>query len=240
MADTHVLINGGSRGIGAAMVEAFAGRGCKVSFTYRTSIEAARELEERFGAFAICADSASEADVDRACDLACARFGRVDVLINCAGVSVYGLLQDVTVAEWDSLMAVNLRSAFLYTRRLLPAMIGQKAGCILNVSSIWGMVGASMEVLYSTSKAALIGMTKALAKEVGPSGIRVNCIAPGVIETDMLASLGQETLDALAEETPLGRLGTPADVASLAVYLCLDDRFMTGQILSPNGGLVIS
>ena len=136
-------------------------------------------------------------------------------------------------------MQTNLRSAFFYIREVLPSMIAQKAGAIINISSIWGMVGASCEVLYSTTKAALIGMTKSLAKEVGPSGIRVNCIAPGAIDTPMNCALDENAKAALVEETPLGRLGEGEDIAKLALYLVAEDSFLTGQVISPNGGLVI-
>ena len=136
-------------------------------------------------------------------------------------------------------MQTNVRSAFFYAREVLPAMIAQKAGCILNISSIWGMVGASCEVLYSTTKAALIGMTKALAKEVGPSGIRVNCIAPGAIDTPMNRTLDESAIASIVEETPLGRLGEGEDIAKLALYLAAEDSFLTGQVISPNGGFVI-
>ncbi|MBR5753306.1 MAG: SDR family oxidoreductase, partial [Clostridia bacterium] len=157
-----------------------------------------------------------------------------------AGVASQMLLTDVSEEEYDHVMDSNVKSAFLTTRAFLPSMVRNKKGCIINVSSMWGQVGASCEVVYSASKAALIGMTKALAKEVGPSGIRVNCIAPGVIDTKMNAMHSEETIAGLAEDTPLGRLGTPEDVADVAVFLAGPRAsFMTGQVLGVNGGLVI-
>lgn len=235
----HVLITGGTGGIGSAMVRLFAGKGLRVSFTYYQSKEAAQSLALESGALAICADGRDENAVKAACREAVSRNGAVDALVNCAGISSFQLFQDVSTALWEETVQTNLRSAFFYIREALPAMIAKKEGAILNISSIWGMVGASCEVLYSTTKAALIGMTKALAKEVGPSGIRVNCIAPGAIDTPMNRALTQKDLAAIKEETPLGRLGEGADIANLAYYMLTKDTFLTGQVISPNGGLVI-
>ena len=166
--------------------------------------------------------------------------GHVDVLVNNAGISISGLLTDISPEIRKKLFSVNVLGAIECTRLLLPQMIHRKSGCILNISSMWGQVGASCEVDYSASKSALIGFTKALAQEVGLSGIRVNCIAPGVIQTRMLNCYDSGTLNALAEETPLGRLGTPEDIAESAYFLCSEQAgFITGQILGVNGGFVI-
>ncbi len=236
----HVLITGGSRGIGAAMVRAFSAAGYRVSFTYVKSQEVATQLAEETGSFAICADSSSEDAVRGAVDAAMKQWGGVDILINNAGIAASRLFSDITTAEWHKMMAVHLDGAFFYTQACLPHMIHEKWGRILNISSIWGMTGASCEVHYSTAKAGLIGMTRALAKELGPSQITVNCVAPGVIDTDMNAALSQEDVAVLCDETPLGRLGSPEEIASVALFLAGESAsFMTGQVISPNGGLVI-
>ncbi len=235
----HVFITGGARGIGAAMVRAFSASGYCVSFTYLSSHDRAAALARETGALALCADGCDEGAVAAAVRTATNKNGRVYALLNCAGISSFQLFQDVSTELWEQTVNTNLRAAFFYIRALLPEMIAAKSGVILNVSSVWGMVGASCEVLYSTTKAALIGMTKALAKEVAPSGIRVNCIAPGVIDTDMNAALSPDARAALCEETPLGRMGTPEEVARLALYLARDDTFLVGQVLSPNGGFVV-
>lgn len=235
----HVLITGGTGGIGSAMVRLFAQKGFKVSFTYYKSQSQAQALARECSAFAICADGKEEESVKAACLAAANQNGKIDALINCAGISSFQLFQDVSTALWEETMQTNLRSAFFYIREVLPSMIAQKSGAIINISSIWGMVGASCEVLYSTTKAALIGMTKSLAKEVGPSGIRVNCIAPGAIDTPMNCALDENAKAALVEETPLGRLGEGEDIAKLALYLVAEDSFLTGQVISPNGGLAI-
>ena len=235
----HVFITGGARGIGAAMVRAFSAAGYSVSFTYLSSHDRAAALARETGALALCADGCDEGAVAAAVRTATDKNGRVYALLNCAGKSSFQLFQDVSTELWEQTVNTNLRAAFFYIRALLPEMIAAKSGVILNISSVWGMVGASCEVLYSTTKAALIGMTKALAKEVAPSGIRVNCIAPGVIDTDMNAALSPDARASLCEETPLGRMGTPEEVARLALYLVRDDTFFIGQVLSPNGGFVV-
>ncbi len=236
----HVLITGGSRGIGAEMVRAFTAAGDHVTFTYHTSVAEATALAEECGAYAVCCDSGDEAATLRAAQLAYDTYGGVDVLVNNAAVSEFTLFQDITPAMWHRMMRVNLDGAFLWTQAVLPYMIAEKAGRIINISSIWGLTGASCEVHYSTSKAALIGMTKALAKELGPSGITVNCIAPGVIDTDMNRGLSVETRAELCEKTPLGRIGTPREIASVAVFLAGEGgTYLTGQVISPNGGICI-
>jgi 3-oxoacyl-[acyl-carrier protein] reductase len=167
-------------------------------------------------------------------------FGRIDVLVNNAGIAQSKMFTDLTADDWDAMFDVNVKGAFHCCQSVLPGMISRKSGCILNVSSIWGLVGASCETHYSAAKAAVIGLTKALAKELGPSGIRVNAVAPGVIDTDMIAGLDDETREALKEETPLCRLGTAEDVAQTIRFLTSDSAgFITGQVISPNGGFVI-
>lgn len=235
-----VLINGGSRGIGAAMVELFSAHGYSVAFTYKSSEEAAFDLAKRTGALAIKADSSSEKDVERAVEIASEKNGEIDVLINNAALSSFSLFTDISLDQWNNIFSVNVGGAFLYTRAVLPKMINKKWGRIINVSSMWGITGSSCEVHYSATKAALIGMTKALAKEVGPSGITVNSIAPGVIETDMNKSLSTETLNELCEMTPLMRMGKPREIAEAALYLASDKAaFITGEVLNVNGGYLI-
>ena len=235
-----VLITGGSRGIGKAMVELFSSRGYSVAFTYKSSDDAARELSARTGALAIKADSRVEDEVLSAVEKVKKELGSVEILINNAAVSSFSLLTDVSADEWRDMFSVNVDGAFLYTKAVLSDMIRNHFVKIINVSSMWGVTGSSCEVCYSTTKAALIGMTRALAKEVGPSGINVNCIAPGMIDTEMNAHLSEEDVKAIADETPLMRIGTPSEVAEAAFFLSSDAAsFITGQILGVNGGFVI-
>ena len=225
-----VLITGGSRGIGRAMVELFAAEGWQVAFTYLRSEEEAKALSEKTGALAIRADAESESEILASVAEAEAAFGGIDCLINNAAISGFSLLTDVSTEEWNRFIRINLTAPFLYSRAVLPAMIRKHEGRILNISSMWGLVGASCEVHYSATKAGLIGFTKALAKEVGPSGITVNAIAPGVIETDMNRALSEEDICALKEETPVGRLGSPAEVARAALFLCSEEAgFITAE-----------
>ena len=235
-----VLITGGSRGIGAAMVRRFAAGGYRVAFVFEKAREAAEQLAKETGAYAIQADIGVACEARRAVTEAKAALGEIDVLINNAAISSFSLFTDIAEAAWERIFAVNVNGAFYCTQSVLPDMISRKQGSIINVSSMWGQVGASCEVHYSATKAALIGMTRALAKEVGPSGITVNCIAPGVIATEMNGALDKDTLAALAEETPLGRLGEPAEIAECAYFLAGDGaRFITGQVIGVNGGFVI-
>lgn len=239
------LITGGSRGIGEACVRLFARNGWSVVFLANRSAGRAdsirRELRDE-GLdvdYRICPLDDPDAVAAVMAEILAA-WKRVDVLVNCAGIAHIGLLTDMTVAEWDQLFAVNVRGAFCVTRAVLPGMISRQQGSIINVSSMWGEVGASCEVAYSATKAALIGMTKALAKEVGPSGVRVNCVTPGVIDTDMNAQLTEDDRAALADETPLGRIGQGEDVARTIHFLASDDAsFITGQVVGVSGGLVI-
>ena len=235
-----VLVTGGSRGIGKECVLEFTRLGYKVAFTYLNSKSEAMELSRLTGATAILADSSVEADVVSAVKTAREALGTVDVLINNAAISSFSLFTELSLSEWNKTFAVSVTGAFLYSRECLSEMINKKQGRIINISSMWGLVGSSCEVHYSAAKAAIIGMTKALAKEVGPSGITVNAIAPGVINTDMNSALTKEDLNALCEETPLGRIGEPIEVARAAAYLASDDAsFITGAVLNISGGMVV-
>lgn len=236
-----VFITGGSRGIGAATVERFHREGWRVAFCYRNAQRHAVKLQERCpGLIALRADLGDPAQAQWLAEQALAHLGQVDALVLNAGVSLQKLLPDTTCEEWDRLFDVNLRAPFLLCRALLPHMIARQSGSIVTVASMWGEVGASCEVAYSAAKAGLIGFTRALAKEVGPSGIRVNCVSPGVIATEMNAAHSLETLAALADETPLGELGTPAQVAQAIYYLAGEQSaFITGQVLGVNGGLCV-
>ncbi len=233
-----VLVTGGSRGIGAACVSAFSARRCKVAFLYAKSDAAAEQLAADTGALAIKADVADREAVFSAVKTVTDTLGPIECLVNNAGISQFRLFTDITPEEWGRMMEVNLYGVFHATQAVLPDMIHEKYGRIINISSIWGLTGASCEVHYSVAKAGIIGMTRALAKELGPSGITVNCVAPGVIETEMNAVLDAETRAALCEETPLGVIGRPQDVANAVLYFA-GSPFVTGQILSPNGGIVI-
>lgn len=227
------LVTGSSRGIGAAAVQALAADGWDVTVHYCQSEAAARALAERLHVPALRADVRDPSQVAALFDAA----GPVDLLVCSAGVAQYGLLTDTDEAAWRQVLAVNTDGAYRCCRAAIPHMVRQKSGCILLISSVWGLYGASCEAAYSASKAALIGLTKALAKELGPSGIRVNCVCPGVIDTDMLAQFDQADRQALADETPLGRLGTPEDVARLIAFLASDKAsFITGQIIGCDGG----
>lgn len=234
-----ILVNGGSRGIGAAIVRLFAKSGARVVFTYLHSEDAALALASETGALAVKADSRLHDDVRRAVEKATEE-APIDVLVNCAAKAEFSLFTDLTDEAWHDMMACNLDGYYYYCREVLPQMISRKTGRIINISSMWGQVGASCEVHYSTAKAAVIGMTKALAKEVGPSGITVNCVAPGMIDTEMNRSIDAAAVDAIREETPLCRIGTTEDVARAVLYLAGEGGdFMTGQVISPNGGLVM-
>ncbi|MBE5039764.1 3-oxoacyl-ACP reductase FabG [Oscillospiraceae bacterium DSM 107454] len=235
----NILITGGSRGIGAATARAFAAQGDRVFINYRQNRNKALALAGEIGGTAIAADVADASQVAVMLQEITHLAGGVDVLINNAGFAQFSMFDALSDTEWDRMMQVTLNGAFYCIRGVLPYMIHQKQGNIINISSMWGITGAACEVAYSTAKAGLIGMTKALAKEVGPSGIRVNCVAPGVIDTDMNASLSQDTIRSLKEETPLGRLGTPEEIADTILFLAKPDSFITGQVISPNGGLVI-
>ncbi len=235
-----VLITGGSRGIGRAMVELFASNGYSVAFTYEKSENAAKSLAESTNSIPIKANSRSENEVVSAVKYAEKHLGKIDCLINNAAISSFSLFTDLTLDAWNNMIAVNLTGAFLYSRAVIPGMVSRKSGRIINITSMWGLVGSSCEVHYSTTKAGLIGMTKALAKELGPSGITVNAIAPGVINTQMNAKLLPEDIEALKAETPLMKIGEPDDVAKAALFLAGDGAgFITGAVMNLSGGFVM-
>ena len=229
-----VLITGGSRGIGAAAVELFAARGDTVYFLYEKDHTAATAVAKKYGATAICCDVADNAAVRAAF----AQIGDVDILICNAGICWTGLLSMMPEADWDRMFDVNVKGIYHCVNAAMPAFLKKHQGCIITVSSMWGQVGASCEAAYSATKGAVIALTKALAKELGPSGIRVNCVAPGVILTDMCANVDPEILCEMAQESPIGRNGTPMDVAKAMIYLA-EEEFITGHVLSVNGGYVI-
>ena len=230
----HVVITGGSRGIGAAAVERFAARGDRVTFLYEKEHAAAAAVAEKTGAETICCDVSDSNAVKAAFE----RIGDVDILICNAGIAHWGLMTMTTEDMWDRLFDVNVKGMYLCINAAMPSFLNKQSGCIITVSSMWGQVGASCEAAYSATKGAVIAMTRSLAKELGPSGIRVNCVAPGVIVTDMCATLSEETLSELASDTPVGRNGRAEDVASAMEYLA-DAEFVTGQVLPVNGGYVI-
>ncbi len=240
MSRRAIWITGGSSGIGKAAVRKFAGAGDRVAFTFLHSEAAARALESETGAFAIRADVSDSVQVNRARDAILSRFGRIDVLVCAAGVAGKGLLMDQTDEAYDRIMNTNLFGTFAAIRAVLPCMIERRGGSIVTVSSMWGETGGACEALYSASKAGIIGLTRAVAKEVGSAGIRVNCISPGVIDTPMNADLSPEDVDSLVEETPLGRIGMAEEVAEAICFLAGEGAgFITGQVLPVNGGIVI-
>ena len=229
-----IVITGGSRGIGAAAVELFAAKGHHVYFLYEKNHAAAEAVAQKTGATAICCDVADGQAVAKAF----ATIGDVDVLICNAGIVQYGLMKDLQPEQWDRIFDVNVKGIYHCVNAAMSAFLRKHAGSIITVSSMWGQVGASCEAAYSATKGAVIALTKALAKELGPSGIRVNCVAPGVIETDMCANVDPEILAEIAQDSPAGRNGTPMDVAKAMEYLA-NAEFITGQILPVNGGYVI-
>lgn len=231
---SNVVITGGSRGIGAAAVARFAERGDRVFFLYEKNHEAASKVAKETGAVPICCDVADREAVNDAF----ARIGQVDILVCNAGICGYGLMSMTSEEEWNRIFDVNVKGIYHCVNAAMPSFLQKHAGVIITVSSMWGQVGSSCEVAYSASKGAVIAMTKALAKELGPSGIRVNCVSPGVILTDMCAQVDPDVLADMAQETPVGRNGTPDDIARAMVMLA-DSEFVTGQILAVNGGYVI-
>ena len=236
-----VLVTGGSRGIGKAIVQKFANEGYNVVLDYSKSDDAAFEVAKEFSnVVPYKADISVKREVNELVAFAEERFKKIDVLINNAGISSTGLLQDLTEEELNRIFSVNVNGAFFCAQAVLPQMLSRHEGKIINISSIWGMVGASCEVAYSASKAAIIGFTKALAKEVGPSGIHVNCIAPGIILTDMVSDYSVEEFEEIRKNIPLDRIGSTDDIANLAYFLAGDDsNYITGQVISPNGGWII-
>ena len=236
----RILISGGSRGIGKALLQAFCKQGDCVAFIYKSAHEAAKSLADDTGAIPICADVSDPQAVRMAVKTTeDALGGSIDVLVNNAGISLISLVQDVTDEEWRCILDTNLSGAFYLCREVLPAMVANHYGRIVNIGSMWGKTGASCEVAYSATKAGLRGMTLAMAKELAPSGITVNCVEPGVIDTEMNAKLSEETLASLISETPVGRLGTPEDVANAVLFFASEGAsFVTGQILGVDGGIV--
>ena len=229
-----IVVTGGSRGIGAAITARYAARGDRVYFLYEKNHEAARAVAEKTGAIPICCDvSDGEAVAE-----AFSKIPEVDILVCNAGVCWYGLLTDMPEGEWNRVFDVNVKGIYNCVKAAMPAMLRKHAGSIITVSSMWGQVGASCEAAYSATKGAVIALTKALAKELGPSGIRVNCVAPGVILTDMCANVAPEVLEELSQETPLERNGRPEDVAKVVESLA-DAEFVTGQVLGVSGGFVM-
>ncbi len=241
-----VIITGAAKGIGRAIAKDFAYSGYNVCINYNTSEEKAKELcqelaKDGCNVIIYKADVTNRQEVDKMVDYVIGTFGNIDVLINNAGISEYKLFTDITQEDMEKMVNVNILGVFNTTQSVLKkSMLSRKDGTIINISSIWGMVGASLEVAYSTTKAAIIGMSKALAKELAPSNITVNVVAPGAISTDMISSLSKEDLEVLKEEIPLGKIGNVEDVAASVKFLAsYEARYITGQVISPNGGLVI-
>ena len=241
----HVLITGGSRGIGAATVHVFAREGYAITFFYHKNAYQAEQVcrqATRYGqkVNAMRVDIKDYEAVVHACQQAMLEFGAVDILVSNAGVSSISLFSDISPESFGYMLDTHLKGLYNVTHAVLPGMISRKTGSIVTVSSIWGITGASCEVAYSTAKAGVIGFTRALAKEVGPSGIRVNCIAPGLIDTDMNSDLKITEMQNICDETPLGRVGMPEEIAETILFIASDkSSFTTGQVISPNGGLVI-
>ena len=241
----YALITGASGGIGAATARAFAQAGYGVAIHAHRSVDKLHALAQELSALSVpvlevCADLSDPVQAKSMVDNVLEKFCQLDILVCCSGLSHVGLVTDIDPQQWKTLFGVNVDGMHYCCQAVLPHMVHRKEGCILTVSSMWGQVGASCEVAYSATKGAVIAYTKALAQEVGPSNIRVNCIAPGVIATEMNAHLSPEDLAALADETPLGRIGTPEECAACALFLASEGAsFVTGQVLAPNGGLVI-
>lgn len=240
------LITGASRGIGREIARLFAKNNYNVVINYNNSEDEAKELleeltKENYSARIFKADVSNINEANALVNYTIGQFEKIDVLINNTGISKFNLFTDISYDEWHEVMNVNLNSAFYMTKKALQYMLPEHCGKIINISSMWGLVGSANEVHYSTSKAALIGMTKALAKELGPSNIQVNAIAPGVIETDMLDEVDEDAVETLKYDTPLMRLGKPIDIAKCALFLASDGGdFITGQVISCNGGFVIN
>lgn len=240
-----VLITGASRGIGAAAARLFARAGDRVAINYTYHKNKAEDLagelkKQGFQAEIFRADVSNQMDVIRMINDVHKAFGPVDVLVNNAGIAEQKPFAEITVQDWDRMFDIDVKGMYLCTQAVLSDFLKKQAGCVVNLSSVWGITGASCEVHYSAAKAAVIGFTKALAKELGPSRVRVNCVAPGVIDTDMNAALPEETVEWLREETPLGAIGTPEQIADAIFYLASERAgFITGQVLSPNGGFCI-
>ncbi|MBE7083077.1 MAG: glucose 1-dehydrogenase [Clostridiales bacterium] len=241
-----VLITGASGGIGRAIVKKFVQNGYTVIAQYNKNKTELKKLIEELerenlggAVYPVTADFTDLNSIDKMFEDIFSKYKKIDAVVNNAGVGLYKLITETTEQDWDKVFNVNIKSIYYLVNKVLPSMIDNKSGKIVNVSSMWGIAGASMEVAYSASKSALIGYTKALAKELAPSGINVNCVCPGVIDTEMNARFSKEEVDVLIEETPLNRLGTPNDVAELIYFLCSDSSsFITGQTISCDGGFI--
>lgn len=235
-----VLITGASRGIGAATAEIFAENGYTVIINYCRSEEKALALAEKTGGIAVKADVSSPEETERMINEIIGKYGKIDVLVNNAGISVTGVFDMVSDEDARRIFDVNVFGTFNCTKKVLPYMLKRKYGKIINISSMWGQTGASCEVHYSAAKAAVIGFTKALARETGMSGINVNCVAPGMVMTDMTSCYTDEEVDEIKEEIPLGRCGEPRDIAETVFFLATEKAsFITGQVIGVNGGMVI-
>ncbi len=240
-----MLITGASRGIGASTAYEAAMAGYYVVINYNNSEEKAKKLAEKIindggECIIVKADISDPEEASLLCDEAIKYSGKIDVLVNNAGVSSFSLFTDISDDLWKKTFDINVNGNFYVTRSVVPLMVREKNGKIINISSVWGICGSSCEVHYSATKAAIIGMTKALAKELGPSHITVNCVAPGVVDTEMNSVLTKEDINALCEETPLGRIGKPSEIARSILFLASEDaNFITGQVLSPNGGFIV-
>ncbi len=239
------VITGAAKGIGSAIAVAFAKAGYRVVINYNKSEERARALcqilNDTYPTEAVCikADVSTSEGASKLITEAVTAFGDIDVLVNNAGIAQQKLFTDITDTDWQNMISTNLSSVFYTSRAATPFMVSKKSGSIVNISSIWGETGGSCEVHYSAAKAGVIGLTKALSKELAPSGITVNCVCPGVIRTDMLSTFSEEDLKALADETPVMRLGSPKDVADAVFYLATNSGFVTGQVLGVNGGMYV-
>lgn len=234
-----VLVTGASRGIGREIAEKLAQKGYQVIANYNKSEEKAKELKEKNPNIDIYkADVSKRDDVHKMIEYIMQKYKKIDVLVNNAGISISGVFTDVTDEEWNKIINNNLYSVFCTTQEVLPNMIARKEGCIINISSIWGIVGSSCETIYSVAKAGVDGMTKSLAKELGPSNIRVNSIAPGIIDTEMNSNYTLDEIEEIKEEIPLERIGKKSDISKCVEWL-IDDEYTTGQIISINGGWVI-
>ena len=234
-----ILISGASRGIGRQIAIDLSQNGYTVIANYNKSEQSAKELQTQFNIDIFQADISKCTEIKQLTDYVLKKYGKIDVLINNAGISQTKLFTDITDEDWNQMINTNLYSAFKLTQKCLPNMIHNKSGCIINISSMWGQVGASCESLYSITKAGIDAMTKSLAKELGPSGIRVNSIAPGFINTDMNKIYSKEDVQNIIDDTPLEKIGDPIDISKCIKWL-IEDNFTTGQIISINGGLVIN
>lgn len=235
----NALITGAGRGIGKECVYKFSKMGYRVFLNYNKSKEEAEKISSETGAVIIKADISESDEVQNMADFIHNNYGKIDVLVNNAGIAQQKMFTDITEQDWNNIFDTNIKGMFLVTKAFINDMISKKSGNIINVSSMWGITGGSCEVHYSASKAAVIGFTKALAKEMGPSGICVNCVAPGVIDTDMNKNLTKDDYEMLCDETPLGRIGTAKEVAETIAFLANDSTFITGQVINVDGGMVI-